>query len=95
MPFKSGKDWNGNANGRPKNPAIHELEEAIKTVEKKKKKTLLQHFVTRAFKEDKVLVAVMKKRVPDLSSVDMTVDVDGAIQIVMDGKKTDKPNKKK
>jgi hypothetical protein len=76
MPGKVGNpNWgngrSGNPNGRPGNPAIKELEDAIKKVQKRHSKTLMEHFVERAYKSDNVLTAITKKRVPDLSSVDM------------------------
>lgn len=81
MPFKSGKEWNGNANGRPGNPAIKELENAIKKVQKRHNKTLMEHFVERAYKSDNVLTAITKKRVPDLSAIDMGFDQDKPLSI--------------
>ena len=74
MPFQKGNPY-GNRNGRPKKPEIEELRKAIKCVEKKKRKKLLVHFVERAFSDDKVLVALGKKIVPDLSAIDADIGV--------------------
>ena len=63
------KGQSGNPHGRPKRPEIEELRKAIKTVEAKKRKKLLTHFVERAYESDDVLKALGKKIIPDLSSV--------------------------
>ena len=59
----------GNKNGRPKKPEIHALREAIQKVQKERKSDLLEHFVRQAFEDNKVLVALAKKIIPDLSSI--------------------------
>ena len=77
------KGVSGNPKGRPKVPEIQELREAIKEVEKTKKRTLMQHFVDRAYKSDAVLAALQRKIVPDLSSVDSKSQVDGTLNIII------------
>lgn len=66
MPFKKGKS--GNPKGRPRkgNSALEALEKAIKTVEKRKKKKLFALFVEKAYEDEKVLIALIKKVLPDL-----------------------------
>lgn len=77
MPWKKGQS--GNPKGRVKKPEIEELRKAIKTVEKQKKKKLLQHFIERAFKNDAVLVATIKKLVADKTQTD--VDLGGEVNV--------------
>lgn len=72
MPWKKGQS--GNPKGRVKKPEIEELRKAIKAVEQKKGKKLLQHFVERAFKQDSVLIAIIKKLIADKTQLDGTLD---------------------
>ena len=62
-----------NPSGRPKGSrnriSMSLLEEAVALEQAKHKKTIYQHFVYRAYKNDKVLVALMKKLVPDMSYI--------------------------
>lgn len=66
---KKGRFTKGNP-GKPKGATSHftiaVLEDAIREVEKEKKKNLFKHFVKRALDDDGVLVALMRKLVPDL-----------------------------
>ena len=74
MTFKPGKS--GNPLGRPKNPAVDELKKAIEKVQKGEDCTLLEHFVKRAYENDAVLIAVIKKLLPDLKTVDTNITDD-------------------
>ena len=49
--------------------SLDKLLQAVSRVETKLNKNLLDHFITRAFKSDQVLIAVMKKLIPDLAAV--------------------------
>lgn len=71
IPFKKGNS--GNPAGRPKAPEIEQLRLAIEQVQKKKGKDLLTHFVEMAYEDTKVLVALGKKIVPDLSASDLNL----------------------
>lgn len=63
-----------NLNGRPKGSknrySIAELWNAIKVVEKKKRKPLLQHYAEQAYAEPMILVSIMKKLLPDLKGIE-------------------------
>lgn len=50
---------------------LDELKTAIRTVEKRRKRRLLEHFIERAFKNDTVLIALLKKFVPDITIKDI------------------------
>ena len=58
--------------GRPKlgNTKLDKLLQAVSLVETKLNKSLLGHFIERAFKSDNVLIALMKKMHPDLKSIE-------------------------
>ena len=80
MAFKRGnpawtKGNSGNTAGRPRNAAAEELREAIKKVEKRKRKKLFTHFVERAYENDKVLIALMKKVIPDKKEYELIGDL--------------------
>jgi hypothetical protein len=72
------KGHSGNPYGRPVAPR-GELNdafiEAIKQVEKNKKKNILAHFVERALLDDTVLINLMRKLLPDLKSLDALIGV--------------------
>jgi len=65
-----GKFLPGNKIGNlPKKKAynVNELKKAIEEVEKGKKSTLLKHFIKKAYTSNQVLIALIKKLVPDIS----------------------------
>lgn len=68
------KGRTNNPNGRPRSPEIEIFRQALEEVEKKKNKTLLHHAVERAFADDGVLVALVKKMVPDKISHEGHID---------------------
>jgi len=68
MTWKKGQS--GNPKGRPRKPEIEELRYAIKTVEKEKGSPLLIHLVRRAYRSDPVLIALIRKIVPDLQRIE-------------------------
>ena len=59
------KGYTGNPNGRPRVPEIELFRNALAQVEKEKKVSLLFHAVNRAYQDDNVLVALLKKILPD------------------------------
>jgi len=72
MTWKRGQS--GNPNGRKRSPARTLVEAAIKAEGKKRGKTLWEHLVERAYTDDAVLVALARKFLPDLRSVDAKID---------------------
>jgi len=82
------KGRTNNLNGRPRNPEVEQFREALEKAEKKGDYSLLEHAVARAYKSDAVLVAVLKKILPDKmsSQIDMneiTSQVDKITQAVL------------
>jgi hypothetical protein len=68
------KGQSGNPNGRAPKPEVEELRKAIKAVEEQKDKKLLEHFVERAYRNDAVLVALIKKFIPDKAQQDISFE---------------------
>jgi len=70
MAFKKGETTN--PVGRPKGSVNKrtELMNALKRVEKKKRKTIWAHFIEEAYKDRGVLIALMKKLVPDMKFIE-------------------------
>lgn len=77
------KGQSGNPKGRPKKglAAMDDLDRAIRKVEKEKRITLMEHFVTRAFENDAVLMSLLKKKLPDLKQAELNAVVAGAVNI--------------
>lgn len=76
--FKPGQS--GNPNGRPKSSVtkhqwMKDLNKAIKAVEKKKKKKLLEQAVELAWKNPTLMAALLKKLIPDMKYVEAAVAV--------------------
>lgn len=65
--FEAGTNWKGNANGRPRVPEIEIFRTAMDKLTKEKKIGLIEHAVRQAYDDTNVLVAVLRKVLPDLS----------------------------
>ena len=52
---------------------LTELVSAIRSVEKKERKSLLQHLVSRAYKSDAALGILLKKLLPDLKAMEALI----------------------
>ena len=74
-PFVPGSSGNpaGRIKGSTNRYSIKTLMDAIAKVEGKQGKPLLQHFISEAYHDKTVLVAVMKKVLPDLKSIESLV----------------------
>jgi len=73
--YKKGKS--GNPKGKPKGALdfLTLLRIAIKKVGKKKKISLIEHAVERAYVSDVVLVAILKKIIADVEDINLKGDV--------------------
>ena len=60
------------------------LDEVIATKAKAEKKSLLKHMIDRAYKDDNVLIAVVRKILPDLKSIDMKSVGDSPFRLIID-----------
>lgn len=72
--------------GRPKgsrNKFTQTFEELLRKVEKQQGKAFIQHCIERAFVDDKMAAAILKKIIPDLRNVEITgtLEVDGKVKI--------------
>lgn len=65
MPFKPGKEWNGNKNGPPRKPEIQLLRDALEAARAKHGKHLIEHAIEKAYTDHNVLIAILKKILPD------------------------------
>lgn len=62
---------NINRKGVPRRPEIQKFREALARVEGEKGVELLEHAIRTAFEDKNVLIAVIRKILPDLSQVEM------------------------
>lgn len=69
--FKAG--YTGNPFGRPKVPIYEAFGQAIRDAERKHKRSVFRHFIEKGFQDNRVLISVMKKILPDLQHVDSEV----------------------
>jgi len=83
MPFVKGQSGNPSGRKTGGNTKVHALQHAIREVEKKKGKSLLIHAVEQAYKDRGVLIAILKKLIPDLKAVEVTGGEGGIIKIVV------------
>jgi len=73
-PHRWKKGQSGNPKGLQKGEARTLLDEAIAAVGIVKKKTLFRHAVEQAYVDNKVLVAILKKVVPDLRHIEGNIN---------------------
>jgi hypothetical protein len=59
-----------NCKGRPRRPEVEIFKEALQKLKEENGVDILEHAVMRSYKNDAVLIALMRKMVPDLSEVD-------------------------
>ena len=77
--FRPGQS--GNPVGRPKNPEIQELRDALQKAAKEHDETFIESVVKRAFRDSNLAVAVLRKLLPDRQHVE--ADVSGEMQVTV------------
>lgn len=87
MPFKKGQS--GNPNGRPRKPAVSELEQALKKAGKKAGKTFMQHCADEAFTNPQMTIAILKKIIPDLKQTEVQTLLAGQLHHTIGSKTPD------
>jgi len=78
------KGHSGNPNGRPMNPWSDKITEAISEVEQEKTKTLVRHFIERAYESDTVLAVVFRKLLPDLRAIEANIIGEKKVKAIED-----------
>ena len=75
MAWKKGQS--GNPFGRQKGirSEAEKLRQAVKKVEKERGVDFYQHFCERALEDNHILIALMKKLVPDMKQIEQSVDL--------------------
>jgi len=87
------KGVSGNPKGRPKDAEADLLRKALKDAAKKRgKKGYLEHLAERFYENDKLAVAMAKKILPDLSSIDGKIDSELTILPPLIKKANDRKN---
>jgi len=65
------KGTSGNPLGRPKNPEIQLLRDALEMAKKEKGINLLNNIVLRAYESDTLAIAILRKLIPDMTHNDI------------------------
>jgi len=87
-----------NPGGRPLDMrnAQSKLHKALKAVEKRKGKSFLEHYINEAFNDKTMAIALLKKIVPDLKSVEVDQESKEVWQVILQNfTKSDEKKKQK
>ena len=82
MPWEKGQS--GNPRGRQKGirSEAEKLRQAMRKVENERDVDFYQHFCERAFEDNQILVALMKKFVPDMKQIDSEVNMNTNVGVI-------------
>jgi hypothetical protein len=78
------KGVSGNPSGGALSQWRSELEDAINTVQKRKRKKLMVHAVEQSYKDNKVLIAILKKILPDLKIEEVDLNASESLNSFID-----------
>lgn len=83
MAWKKGQS--GNPFGRQKGirSEAEKLRQAVKKVEKERGVDFYQHFCERALEDNHILIALMKKLVPDMKQIDSEVNMNRNLGVIV------------
>ena len=85
MAFKKG-DPNINRNGRPKNSEIDKLRAALKEEGERRGADFWNQVAKYAFTNDKIMLAIVKKFIPDLNYFEGEITFNKTPDVLIDGK---------
>ena len=92
------KGQSGNPKGKPKSDFRKMMDAALTAESKAKGISLIRHAVKQAYKDNAVLVAILRKVLPDLKAVDAKINEASPFKLIIDfsrsDTKTDKSSKK-
>jgi len=93
MPFQKGQS--GNPSGKRKGEFRKMMEAALAAESKAKGMSLIRHAVKKAYEDNSVLIAILKKILPDLKAVDVALTQESPFRLIIDlSPKTVKQDKK-
>lgn len=98
MPFKKGVDPNRNVKGRPIGGGANKLlMDAIKKVEQEQNIDYMKESIEESRKNPQLRAAILKKIIPDLSSVQMQAEIQDSRDLktlLSEAEEQDEPRKK-
>lgn len=67
-----------NPTGRPKNPEMAEFRKALANVQAEKDRLpIFEHFIREAYNDHTVLIALLRKMLPDLKQIEADIKTEG------------------
>jgi len=92
MPFQKGQS--GNPSGKAKSEFRKMMDAALAAESKAQGISLIRHAVKKTYTDNSVLIAILKKILPDLKAVEATINQDNPFRLIIDLRPKDKQGKK-